>query len=80
MTLDEVQRAPDVDFVIETGGKVVPIEVKASARPAVADARHLRSFREEYRAASRPGLLLHTGSRTEWLAPGILAAPWWRVL
>jgi hypothetical protein len=26
------------------------------------------------------GLLLHTGSETEWLAPGILAAPWWRVL
>jgi hypothetical protein len=28
----------------------------------------------------RVGLLLHTGFQVEWLAPGILAAPWWRVL
>ena len=25
-------------------------------------------------------LVLHTGDATEWLAPGILAAPWWKVL
>lgn len=28
----------------------------------------------------RPGLLLHTGRTLDWLAPGILAAPWWQVL
>lgn len=70
----------EVDFVIETAGQLVPIEVKTTSRPRVDDARHLRSFREEYGAAARTGLLLHTGSRVEWLAPGILAAPWWRVL
>ena len=26
------------------------------------------------------GLLLHTGTVLEWLAPGVLAAPWWRVV
>jgi hypothetical protein len=46
----------------------------------VQDARHLQSFREEYGNRSRAGLLLHAGERTEWLAPKILAAPWWRVL
>jgi hypothetical protein len=46
----------------------------------VDDARHLRSFREEYKGRTRTALLLHAGDRTEWLAPGILAAPWWRVL
>jgi hypothetical protein len=70
----------EVDFVIEAGGTVVPIEVKATSRPRVADARHLASFREEYRGRCRSALLLHTGDRVEWLAPGILAAPWWRVL
>ena len=26
------------------------------------------------------GLLLHTGSEIRWIAPGVLVAPWWRVL
>jgi uncharacterized protein len=70
----------EVDFVVETGGHLLPIEVKAGARPRLADAAHLRSFRREYGAKARAGLLLHTGSTLEWLAPDVLAAPWWRVL
>jgi predicted AAA+ superfamily ATPase len=70
----------EVDFVIEAGGKLLPIEVKASARPRLADARHLRSFRSEYGRKARAGLLLHAGSTLEWLTPDVLAAPWWRVL
>jgi predicted AAA+ superfamily ATPase len=70
----------EVDFVVEVDRKLVPIEVKATSRPRVDDARHLKSFREEYRGRSRAALLLHAGDRVEWLAPGILAAPWWRVL
>lgn len=69
----------EVDFVIEAGGMLLPIEVKASAHPRVTDARHLQTFREEYAGQCRAGLVLHTGDRVEWLAPGILAAPWWRV-
>ena len=69
----------EVDFVIETGGKLLPIEVKATSRPRLADAARLRSFREEYGKAARPGLLLHTGSSVEWLTPDVLAAPWWKV-
>ncbi|HUR82977.1 MAG TPA: ATP-binding protein [Thermoanaerobaculia bacterium] len=70
----------EVDLVIETGGKLVPIEVKSSPKPRQADAKHLRTFRDEYGRQCRTALLLHTGSEVEWLAPGILAAPWWRVL
>lgn len=70
----------EVDFVVETGNKLLPIEVKSTSRPRVSDAKHLRTFRSEYGRQSRAALLLHTGSETEWLAPGILAAPWWRVL
>ncbi len=70
----------EVDFVIETGGRLLPIEVKAGARPRLADATHLRTFRAEYGKKARAGLLLHTGSTLEWLAPDVLAAPWWRVL
>jgi uncharacterized protein len=70
----------EVDFVIEAGGKLIPIEVKATARPRLSDATHLRTFRQEYGKKSRPGLLLHTGNSLEWLGPDVLAAPWWKVL
>lgn len=70
----------EVDFVLEAGRALVPVEVKTTSRPRVDDARHLKVFRDEYRGRTRTGLLLHTGERVEWLAPGILAAPWWRVL
>jgi len=70
----------EVDFVIEAGGKLLPIEVKAGARPRLADCNHLRTFRAEYGKKARAGLLLHTGSTLEWLAPDVLAAPWWRVV
>ena len=70
----------EVDFVIETGGQLLPIEIKATARPRLGDATRLRSFRAEYGRKARAGLLLHTGRSLEWLAPDVLAAPWWRVL
>jgi uncharacterized protein len=70
----------EVDFVIETGGRLLPIEVKATNRPRLGDAAHLRTFRAEYGKKVRAGLLLHTGNALEWLAPDVLAAPWWRVL
>jgi predicted AAA+ superfamily ATPase len=70
----------EVDFVIETGGRLLPIEVKASARPRFGDARHLLTFRAEYGRKARAGLLLHTGKTLQWIAPDVLAAPWWYVL
>jgi len=70
----------EVDFVVETGSKLLPIEVKAGAQPRLADATHLRTFRKEYGKKARAALLLHTGSTLEWIAPDVLAAPWWRVM
>ena len=70
----------EVDFVVEAGRALVPVEVKATTRPRVADARHLASFRQEYGRRCRTALLLHAGSDVDWLAPGILAAPWWKVM
>lgn len=70
----------EVDFVIDTGAALVPIEIKATTRPRVSDARHIQSFRAEYGRRARAGLVLHAGTALEWLAPGVLAAPWWRVI
>jgi len=70
----------EVDFVIEAGGKLLPIEVKATAKPRLADCAHLRTFRQEYGRKARAGLLLHNGRTVEWLTPDVLAVPWWRVV
>ncbi len=70
----------EVDLVIERGRELVGVEVKATTRPRTADARHLVAFREEYGDAVRGCLVLHAGDAVEWLASGILAVPWWRVL
>jgi uncharacterized protein len=70
----------EVDFVVESRGRLLPVEVKSTVRPRLADAAGLRSFRAEYGSQSRRGLLLHGGDTLEWLTPDVLAAPWWRVL
>ena len=66
--------------MIEAGGRLLPIEIKSTSRPRQKDAAHLRAFRADYGARSRAGLLLHSGDTLEWLAPDVLAAPWWRVV
>jgi uncharacterized protein len=70
----------EVDFVIEADGRLIPIEIKATTRPRLRDASHLRSFQKEHGTQSRAGLLIHTGDRLEWMAHGVLAVPWMRVL
>ena len=70
----------EVDFVIEHGRKLIPIEVKATTRPAYSDARHVLTFSAEYRDQVDGALLLHAGEETFWLAKGVLATPWWRVV
>ena len=70
----------EVDFVIEAGGFVLPIEIKTTERPRLRDTVRLCSFRKEYEGQARAGLLLHAGEAVEWLAPDVLAAPWWRVI
>lgn len=70
----------EVDFVIEWKGQLLPIEVKASEKPRLKDARGLTLFRKEYPDLARTGLLLHAGRETEWVAEGVLAAPWWKVV
>ena len=47
--------------MIEAGDRLLPIEVKATARPRLRDIAHLRTFRAEYGERTRAGLLLHAG-------------------
>jgi len=70
----------EVDLVIETEGKVLPIEIKSTSRPRIRDAANLFAFQNEYGKDARAGLLLHNGAAIEWLTPKVLAVPWWKVI
>lgn len=69
----------EVDFVVEAGGRLLAVEVKAAPNPGLADTRGLRLFRDEYPERFTGGLLLHGGREMQWMAEGVLAVPWWRV-
>lgn len=70
----------EVDFVVEHQARLLPVELKATDKPRLADARGLTAFRKEYPTESLPGLLLHTGKEVSWIAEGVLAVPWWKVV
>lgn len=66
----------EVDLVIELGGgRVIGIEVKASAAPRIHDARHLVWLRDALGARFLAGVVLHTGPRSIRLEERIMAAP-----
>jgi len=70
----------EVDFVIETPHRLLPIEVKTATRAVPADARGLERFLDEYKDKCDGGLLLYGGDEVFPLTQRVLAAPWWRVL
>jgi predicted AAA+ superfamily ATPase len=73
-------KGAEVDFVVETPRRVLPIEVKASRYLTLADARHLDVFLDEYPEYAPAGIVLYTGEQTFWLTKRVLAVPWSRVL
>lgn len=69
----------EVDFVIETPRRLLPVEVKAGERVTSADARGLTAFVEEYPGLADGGLLLYGGREVFPLTRRVLAVPWWQV-
>lgn len=65
----------EVDFLIEAGSRLLPIEIKASGRVRLSDAESLRAFLGEYAGRAPFGLLLHTGAEDSILFDRVVAAP-----
>lgn len=65
----------EVDLVVETPSRLVPMEVKSAPRVRMADAKHLRLFLDEYRDRAPAGVILYGGDEVYWLDDGILAVP-----
>ncbi len=66
----------EIDFVVERGKRLLPIEIKASKSVRVSDARTLDELCAEHGARSTPfGLLLYGGRETLRLTQTTIAAP-----
>jgi len=70
------RQGAEVDFILEgPDGKIVAIEVKATASPASNDARHLYWLKEKLGDQLIAGVVLHLGSAAGSLGERILALP-----
>ncbi len=64
----------EVDFVIESRTRLIPIEVKSTAYPRPDDARHVESFIARHKNAGF-GIVLHTGTDVVHLGPNTIGLP-----
>ena len=67
--------SPEVDFIIERGGALTPIEVKWTEHPALNDARHLLAFLQE-KPEARHGYVICRCPRPLHLHEQVTALPW----
>ncbi|MBI2554236.1 MAG: ATP-binding protein [Candidatus Rokubacteria bacterium] len=65
----------EVDFVIESKSRLLPVEVKATPRARLEETRSLESFLDEHPRSARVGLLLYGGNEVIPLSRRVLAAP-----
>ncbi|MCP4681742.1 MAG: ATP-binding protein [Desulfobacterales bacterium] len=65
----------EVDIVVETGGKLVPIEVKLSATPRPAMATAVKTFQKDLGDKALPGYVVHPGDISLPLGQGVTALP-----
>jgi uncharacterized protein len=66
----------EVDFVLEHGRSILPIEVKMTRRPTIADAANLLAFLDEHPRATH-GVIVHGGNELFRLHSKVIAVPWW---
>jgi uncharacterized protein len=66
----------EIDYIIEHGGQLTPIEVKWSENPSLQDARHLLSFLGEHPKQAKHGYIVCRCSRPARIHDQITALPW----
>lgn len=68
----------EVDLILEWGGRLFPVEIKAKSHPARADGRGITAFRNAHPELDiAPGLIVCAVPEPQRLAPDLYAIPWW---
>ena len=65
----------EVDLIVETAGKLIPIEIKMSATPDRSMTRNIVSFRKDLYGQTEKGFVVHPGDVTLTLVPDAVALP-----
>lgn len=66
----------EVDCVLDLGGEIIPIEIKASKNISLSEIKGLKIFLEDYKEIAKHGYVITMGERKEKLAENIIAVPW----
>ncbi len=66
---------PEVDFLLEIGKSLIPIEVKYTDKPSTKDTVHLQTFLKEH-PQSKQGFLICNAQRPEKISHQIMAMPY----
>ncbi len=69
----------EVDIVVESRGKLVPVEVKLSETPNPRMAKGIQSFQEDMGGKATDGYVVHPGKIRLPLVPGTTAVPFWEL-
>ncbi|MDD5762493.1 MAG: ATP-binding protein [bacterium] len=65
----------EVDLIVETAGRLLPIEIRMSATPDRSMARNIVSFRKDFYGQAEKGFVVHPGDVTLPLGPDVVALP-----
>ena len=65
----------EVDVVIDVQGRLIPLEVKLSATPRLEMAQELLRFRRDFQEKAGPGYVIHPGTMSLPLGPGVQSYP-----
>lgn len=67
----------EVDYIIERGGRLTPLEVKWTEHPTLSHARHLLAFMDEKPGEADHGYVVCRCPRPLRLHDRVTALPWW---
>lgn len=70
---------PEVDYILEYNGKIMPIEIKWTSKPSDKDIRHIRLFNKEYNVDGMAYVICRAKDKL-LLDDNILAIPWENLL
>ncbi|SRR5579875_803688 len=66
----------EIDFVIERGRELIPVEVKWTQYPKREDARQVARFLDEHRGSAKHGFLVCRAPRPQQIEERVTAIPW----
>ena len=79
LTYWRTKHGAEIDFIVQLGKRIIPVEVRWTENPTLGDARHLRAFLADAPRGAKTGYVVCRCERPRQLAPNIVALPWWAI-